>query len=406
MDDLRLGNGLRVLIDQCDARGTVAVALVVGVGFRSETALSSGLAHLCEHLSCGSDLGTQILARGGFANAVTYSDCTVFYSVGLANDLPLHVAHHQARFRSPTVTPEIVEHEIAVVAAEIDAAVNAAALGAFPWFWLPAATWDDERLGHNGYGDTKSLQSISMDAISAFWREWYTPASCLLVVCGDVAPREVLSLIDAPVTGPGGAPPAQRAAAVSVRRSSTLISKAPPGVHASAVVWQAPDPADIPRFAAALVLAELMANSDGGLLDRAVPGGRDVGSYVGIFGNPFDTGSPLPWVAEASFGDPADADSFRQHAKRCLAGVAAGDMAAGADLSRVVDQLRLSSLRSEDNLLTRALTLGTRTMLHHPESGPPPLDSMLSAVTMRDVRDAADFLLSQPEVIMRYEPAR
>jgi zinc protease len=402
LDDLRLGNGLRIIVDHRNAGGAVAVALVVGVGFRSETALSSGLAHLCEHLSCGSDLGTQILAHGGFTNAVTYSDCTVFYSVGLADDLPLHVAHHQARFHEPTITPEIVAHEIDVVTAEVDAAVNGPGMGAFPWFWLPAATWDDHHLGHNGYGDTQSLQSMSMDVISGFWREKYTPANCLLVVSGDVVPGEVLSLIGVPVTGPGGTPSAQRRPVAPVRRSPTLVRNAPPGVHASAVVWQAPDPADTRRFAATIVLAELMANSDGGILDQAVPHGREVGSYVGIFGNPFDVGSPVPWVAEASFGDPSGADSFRQHAVKCLVGVADGGTVEDADLLRVVDQLRLSALRSEDNLLTHALTLGTRTMLHHPESGPPPLDLMLSAVTMRDVRDAAAFLLSQPEVVMRY----
>jgi predicted Zn-dependent peptidase len=246
---------------------------------------------------------------------------------------------------------------------------------------------------------------MKMNEIAEFWRERYTPANCLLVVSGEVAPREVLELIGAPVAGPGAAPPAPRAAKVPVRRSPAVIREAPPGVHASAIVWQAPAPADAREFPAAIVLAELLANSDGGILDQAVPGGREVGSYVGIFGNPFDVAPPIPWVAEAAFADPADAHSFRQQVMRCLAGIADGGLVTDADVLRTVDQLRLSALRSEDNLLTHTLTLGTRTMLHGLKSGLPSIDAMLAAVTMGDVRDVAAFLLGQSEVIMRYGPA-
>ena len=88
--DFRLRSGMRVLVEQDKSAPVAGVITVVGVGSTSDPPGKEGLAHLVEHLTFRSKVGTPptsmktLLGQAGAAdlNASTDFDATVYHEVG------------------------------------------------------------------------------------------------------------------------------------------------------------------------------------------------------------------------------------------------------------------------------------------------------------------------------------
>ncbi len=106
---LRLGNGLRVLLQPLPGCQVVATCLHVGTGFRNEPV--AGAAHLLEHVlaqgaSSSRPLTDAVAATGGTMNARTAADYTQYTAILPAGALDLGLRIEHDRLTDPTSAPD------------------------------------------------------------------------------------------------------------------------------------------------------------------------------------------------------------------------------------------------------------------------------------------------------------
>ncbi len=203
IERVRLGNGLRVLFAPDRTAPVVAVSVHYDVGFRSEPQGRTGFAHLFEHLMFqgSANVGKaehpkHVQAAGGIFNGSTHPDHTDYYELLPSGALELALFLEADRMRSPKITQQNLENQIAVVQEEIRVNVLNRPYGGFPWISLPPVAFDTFPNAHNGYGDFTELAAASLDDAEDFFDKFYAPGNAVLTVTGDFDPAEALTFVE------------------------------------------------------------------------------------------------------------------------------------------------------------------------------------------------------------------
>ncbi|HEX6160515.1 MAG TPA: pitrilysin family protein, partial [Thermoanaerobaculia bacterium] len=205
IDDYRLGNGLRVVLNEDHSAPLVAVNLWYHVGSKNERPGRTGFAHLFEHmLFSGSEhVGNNehfryVQSVGGVLNGTTFFDRTNYFETLPSNYLALGLWLESDRmgFFLPALTQEKLDIQREVVKEERRQRYDNVPYGtAF------------ERLLHLSYepdypyhwptiGSMEDLAAATLDDIRDFFRTWYRPDNCVLTVVGDFQPDEAKRLIE------------------------------------------------------------------------------------------------------------------------------------------------------------------------------------------------------------------
>src|SRR5229473_3039554 len=136
--DRTLPNGLRVLSAQDRSSPTVAIQVWYHVGSKDDPNARSGFAHLFEHIMFKStkNMKSEMMDRltedvGGYNNAFTNDDTTVYYEVVPSNYLETLLWAEGDRLSSLTVDDENFKSERAVVQEEYRQSVLAPPNGRF-----------------------------------------------------------------------------------------------------------------------------------------------------------------------------------------------------------------------------------------------------------------------------------
>src|SRR4249919_3461324 len=113
IEDYRLENGLRVVLNPDHAIPVASIAVYYNVGSRNERADRTGFAHLFEHMMFqGSENVPKaghfqyISNAGGTMNGTTSSERTNYFETLPASQLPLALWLESDRMRSLAVTQE------------------------------------------------------------------------------------------------------------------------------------------------------------------------------------------------------------------------------------------------------------------------------------------------------------
>ncbi len=211
-----LPNGLTVLMKQDHSAPVASVQVWVKTGSIHEGALlGAGLSHYLEHLlfkgterRAGREISTTVQAHGGYINAYTTFDRTVYYidlpseHVGVAIDLLADMALHS------TLPADEVEREKNVILREIDMGRDD------PDQRMGEALFDTAfrqypfRYPIIGYKDVFS--GVTRDDLLAYYRARYVPNNLVVVVAGAIDPNVTL----AEISKHFGAAPRQRLAPV------------------------------------------------------------------------------------------------------------------------------------------------------------------------------------------------
>src|SRR3984893_16237175 len=108
---LRLDNGLRVVISEDHSAPVVAVTVYYDVGSRNEVRGRTGFAHLFEHMMFQGSENIRkaehfryIESNGGVMNASTHADFTDYYDYLPSNQLALALWLESDRMRSLKIT--------------------------------------------------------------------------------------------------------------------------------------------------------------------------------------------------------------------------------------------------------------------------------------------------------------
>lgn len=195
-----LGNGLRLLIVEDHSAPVICLQTWFATGSRHEREGKTGIAHLFEHLMFGE---TEETAHGAFdrtmeeagaeTNAATFLDWT-YYHTNLPKDaLPLAMKLEAQRVAKLVLRDPQVSSEKEVVANERRQRVEDDVDGAVSELLYKEA-FKQHGYGWPTIGWMADIQGFTTEDCVAFYRTYYAPNNAVMVVVGDVEPREVLRL--------------------------------------------------------------------------------------------------------------------------------------------------------------------------------------------------------------------
>jgi zinc protease len=200
VSEYKLSNGLRLIVKE-DHRAPVVVSQIwYKVGASYEPDGISGISHALEHMmfrgtkKYGPGVLKKIIAdNGGEINAMTDYDYTMYYEVLAADKLPLAFKLEADRMHGLLLDRRLFEKELQVILEE----------------WR-MRTQDDpqaktyERFAAVAYvsspyrrpviGWHSDIQNLTAQDLRRWYQTWYAPNNAIIVVVGDVQPKQVYKL--------------------------------------------------------------------------------------------------------------------------------------------------------------------------------------------------------------------
>src|SRR5205085_5407197 len=195
--DRTLRNGLRVLSVPDHSSPTVAIQVWYHVGSKDDPPHRSGFAHLFEHIMFKStkNMKSEMMDRltedvGGFNNAFTADDVTVYYEVVPSNYLETLIWAEADRLAGLNVDDANFKSERDVVKEEFRQSVLAPPYGRFQ-FLLQERSFTEHPYKRPTIGSIEDLDAASLQDVQEFHTTYYRPDNATLVVVGDFDPKQL-----------------------------------------------------------------------------------------------------------------------------------------------------------------------------------------------------------------------
>ena len=206
-----LANGLRVLTAADPSSPTVAIQVWYHVGSKDDPQGRSGFAHLFEHIMFKStkNMKSEMLDRltedvGGFNNAFTSDDVTVYYEVVPSNYLETLIWAEAERLSGLNVDDANFKSERDVVKEEYRQGVLAPPYGRFEYL-LQQKSFLEHPYKRPTIGSIEDLDAASLKDVQEFHATYYRPDNATLVVIGDFDQAQLDKWVDkyfGPITKP------------------------------------------------------------------------------------------------------------------------------------------------------------------------------------------------------------
>ena len=211
-----LANGLRVLSVVDHSSPTTAIQVWYHVGSKDDPPGRSGFAHLFEHIMFKStkNMKSEMLDRltedvGGFNNAFTNDDVTVYYEVVPSNYLETLIWAEAERLSGLNVDDANFKSERDVVKEEYRQGVLAPPYGRFEYL-LQEKSFLQHPYKRPTIGSIEDLDAASLKDVQEFHATYYRPDNATLLVVGDFDQAQLDAWVDkyfAPIAKPSRALP-------------------------------------------------------------------------------------------------------------------------------------------------------------------------------------------------------
>ena len=188
----RLGGGLRVIVAPMEARASVCVGFMFGVGSRHEDDSEAGLSHFIEHMvfkggarfPTARAISEQIERVGGSLDAATDREATVFSARVPAQSLALAVYVLADMLFEPAVDPGELSKERLVVIEELRGYVDTPQEHVNVLF--DEVMWPGHPLGRDVAGREETVPSFQRDDCLRHLRAHYRLLNLVVAVAGAV----------------------------------------------------------------------------------------------------------------------------------------------------------------------------------------------------------------------------
>ena len=199
--DTTLDNGLRVIIVADHTAPVFSISLTYNTGSRNEKPGHTGYAHLFEHLmfegSANVGKGEHMLLiqnYGGTMNGSTNNDQTNYFEELPRNQLDMALFLESDRMRGLNLTQANLDNQRNAVQEERRLRVDNQPYGK-SGEELEAMAYDDFPYHHSVIGSMEDLNAASIDDFKEFFRIYYAPNNVVMVLAGDLDPKEALTKI-------------------------------------------------------------------------------------------------------------------------------------------------------------------------------------------------------------------
>ena len=280
IEEHRLANGLRLVVNPDAASPGVTVNLWYQVGSRDEAPRRTGFAHLFEHLMfqgtwTGVETGehlSAIQAAGGTANATTSFDRTNYFETVHPGALELALWLEAQRMEFLKVDQTNLDTQREVVKEEKRQRYDNVPYGDTFQALFELAYPSDHPYGHLPIGSMADLDAAALEDVQAFHATHYSPANAVLVLAGAITTDQAIELterhfaqippVDAPTrVRPGGLDPFEGTPTATLER--------PVPRDATHLVWRIPT-LDDPTTRALDLGLDILTAGQSGRLHRAL----------------------------------------------------------------------------------------------------------------------------------------
>jgi zinc protease len=197
-----LDNGLRVVVVPMDSPGIMAHYVVVRAGSRNEVEPGkSGFAHFFEHMMFrgterySAEAYNDVLkGLGADSNAFTTDDWTAYHVVAASTALDKVMEIEADRFMNLKYTVEAFQKEAGAVLGEYNKNYSVPLMTILER--LQDTAYTTHTYKHTTMGFLRDIEDMpnQYEYSLEFFRRWYRPDNCVLVVAGDVDPESVFGL--------------------------------------------------------------------------------------------------------------------------------------------------------------------------------------------------------------------
>jgi len=194
-----LPNGMKVIVTEVPENEMVAIQFWVQTGSADEIETESGIAHVLEHMAFkgsekvpGTDFAGKIEGLGGYINAFTSSDNTVY-----------HITIHKKNFEeaikilsdvitAPLVSHEELKKELEVILEEWRRGEDIPEVRLYKEFFLNAYKIHPYR--NPTIGRPETISSFKREDVLNFMKKWYYPENSFLVIAGGIKPENAFQI--------------------------------------------------------------------------------------------------------------------------------------------------------------------------------------------------------------------
>ena len=202
IEEYRLENGLRVVLNRDKAVPVVAIAVYYDVGSRNEREGRTGFAHLFEHMMFQGSANVPkaghfqyIMKAGGTMNGTTSSERTNYFETLPANQLPLGLWLESDRMRSLAVTQENLDNQREAVKEEKRLRYDNQPYGQ-NFDLINQMIYKNFANAHSTIGSMEDLDDASVEDVQEFFRTYYAPNNAVLVISGAFESETAKSLVE------------------------------------------------------------------------------------------------------------------------------------------------------------------------------------------------------------------
>jgi zinc protease len=199
--EYKYANGARVLLFPEASRPTVTVNMTVLVGSRHEGYGESGMAHLLEHLVFKGTptypkISKSLQDHGAQFNGTTNSDRTNYFETMPATDenLEFGIAMECDRLVHSFIKREDLMSEFSVVRNEFERGENNP--GSILNQRIYSAAYEWHNYGKSTIGNRSDIERVPIDNLQAFYKKYYQPDNCVLIVTGKFEEAKALALVE------------------------------------------------------------------------------------------------------------------------------------------------------------------------------------------------------------------
>ncbi len=186
-----LDNGLRVVTARLPGFDSAAVGAFVNAGARNETAANGGIAHFLEHMAfkgtttrSSLQIAREVEVLGAHVNAFTSQSMTAYFVTGLNTSIPDSVAILGDVLTASVFDPAEIATEKGVILQEISRHFDNP--GAVAYDGFGTAAYPDQAIGRPILGTSDFIRSVERAHFLEFVGEHYFAENMVVIGAGDI----------------------------------------------------------------------------------------------------------------------------------------------------------------------------------------------------------------------------
>jgi predicted Zn-dependent peptidase len=199
--DIKLKNGLRVLLVEDHSAPVISLALDYDVGSRNERQGRTGFAHLFEHMMFqGSEnVGKSehfllVMNNGGNMNGTTNEERTLYFETLPANQLDLLLFLESDRMKGLDISSTNLENQRNAVQEERRLGLDNQPYGKMNEKF-GETMYDNFAYKHSVIGSMADLDAATVDDVKDFFRIYYAPNNAIIALVGDFKTEDALARV-------------------------------------------------------------------------------------------------------------------------------------------------------------------------------------------------------------------